>query len=1138
MSLTFRCSVLLCAVLCPMLSLSQTRNSIQQDRVAVRPDLRARTRLQGHVPSWVANSYDIGVVRSDVELNVTFVLSRSPEQQAQFEQLLADQQNPDSSRYHQWLTPQQVGEQYGPTQHDLDALREWLSSQGLTVKEVAPSGMFVNVSAAASSMGFALGTEFHYFQHNGVRQMSATAEPEIPSALAPIIASISGLAEVEIRPAHHIEVRSTSKDASASGINPQATFSGNHYITPGDFATIFDLKPVYSAGYTGTGQKVAVIGRSRVATSDITAFESTTGVATNLPNTVIPSNGIDPGMTNEEDRGEATLDAERVIGVAPGAQVDLVVSGSLGNSDGITIAAQYEVQRLLDPVMTISFGSCEAYSGPSGVGMWDALFSQAASEGISVFVSAGDSGAPGCDASFSLAPVTQFLSVNSICSSSYATCVGGTEFVDFSNPSQYWSSTNSTGLTSALGYIPEGTWNESTSYDSSSGGYTVAGGGGGASIYVPKPSWQTGTGVPADHARDVPDLSFPSAGHDGYFTCFEVSGNCASNYSIFYGTSAASPSMAGVAAILNQKMGGAQGNINPLLYQLAGTNPSAFHDSTPTSSGVYGCSVSTPSMCNNSTPAAATLTGGLAGYLLTTGYDQATGLGSLDVANFITAASTVAHSSTAATTLAVYGGATTITNKQTATFTATVSSNKSGTPTGTVQFYADGSALGVPVTVSSGKATTPALPFSSAGTYYITAVYTGDKNYAGSTAPGFTFVVTGLTSLTTVTASSTSLPVGTTGTFSASVTPSSGSTTPTGTVRFSVLGNIVASVPLVNGRATTPAISASTIGSYTVTAEYQGDSIYSPSNSAPLSFAVTKQSPIVQLSSTTGSIGTGGGNVYGIYVRGAAGSSGSSVAAPTGTVQMYLNGVALNAPFLLSLGNQTSSPTEMFSTPGTYSLTAVYSGDANWLPATSNVLSQTVLPQPATLQMTHTTSTITAAAGQTNASTDTVTLTNSLGFTGRVNLTCTVAYNGTNNVNDIPQCQMSQSALSFTPASSSFQSTITLSSIAPQASNLSVYSRRMLGGWSGTGAIGFCAVMFWLVPTRRTNWRGVATALILLAGLTTVSGCGGSGGSSSTSTPTTPSGTTPGSYTVTIAATTTAVGVATPPPLTISLTIN
>ncbi|HEX7159137.1 MAG TPA: protease pro-enzyme activation domain-containing protein, partial [Edaphobacter sp.] len=364
-----------------------------------------RTRLQGHVPAWATSSRDRGAVPSDAVLNLTFVLSRSPELQTQFEQLLADQQNPDSPHYHQWLTPQQVGEQYGPTQHDLSALREWLGSQGLTVREVAPSGMFVSVSGRASSVTAALATDFHYFERNGGQHISATAEPAIPSALAAVVASISGLAEAELHPSAHIG--ETRLMPNAGGAHPEATFNGSHFITPGDFATIFDINPAYSAGYNGAGQKVAVIGRSRVTTSDVTAFESKTGLTTNVPNIVIPTNGVDPGTTSDGDQVEATVDVERVIGVAPGAHVDLVVSSSSGNSDGILIAAQYEVQTLRDPVMNISFGGCEAYGGASSVALWDALFSQAASEGISVFVSSGDSGAAGCDAGGELAPTYQ-----------------------------------------------------------------------------------------------------------------------------------------------------------------------------------------------------------------------------------------------------------------------------------------------------------------------------------------------------------------------------------------------------------------------------------------------------------------------------------------------------------------------------------------------------------------------------------------------------------------------------------------------------------------------------------------------------------------------------------------------------------
>jgi len=1073
-------------------------------------------------------------VRSDAELNITFVLARSPELQAQFAQLLADQQNPDSPRYHQWLTPQQVGEQYGPTQHDLDALREWLGSQGLVVNEVAPSGLFVSVSGSASSVAGALATEFHYFEKSGGLRMSATAEPAIPTALAPIVASISGLAADEIRTALHGEVRSISEMAGTGGVHPDATFNGAHFITPGDFATIFDLNPVYSSGFNGAGQKVAVIGRSRVATSDITAFESKTGLATNLPNVVIPSTGVDPGTTGTGDQAEATLDVERVVGVAPGAQVDLVVSGSAGNYNGLYIAAQYEVQTLLDPVMNISFGACEAYSGVSSVALWDALFSQAASEGISVFVSSGDSGAAGCDAGGAVAPATQFLSINEICASSYATCVGGTEFADFTG--NYWSSTNNSNLASALSYIPEGAWNESTTYQSSIGGYAVLAGGGGASVYVAKPSWQTGTGVPADHARDVPDISFPSASHDGFFSCFAAGGgDCASNYFMyFFGTSNAAPSMAGVAAILNQKMGAAQGNFNPLLYRLAASNPTAFHDTTPATSGVSSCSLSVPSMCNNSTPSATNTLGGLAGYAVTTGYDQATGLGSLDVANFVAAAASVSHPGVAATTLAVHGSATIISDTQTATFTAMVSSSTPGVLTGTVQFYANGNALGTPVTVSSGTATTAALPFASAGTYYITATYSGDSNYAASTAPGFALVVTGLASSTTVTAPSPIL-VGTQGSFKVTVTGSSGAPAPTGSVRFLVLGtnygDYVAQVPLVTGSATTPAISFSTAGSYTVTAQYLGDAVYSSSSSVPLSYTVNKLASATSLVNSTGqSVGAGGGTTYVVQVYAGLGGGASAAPSPTGTLQLYLNGVAQGSPFSVAIGG-ASPPPVIFPAAGTYTVTAAYSGDGYWLPSTSNLVSQTVLSQSAAFQMTHTTPTLSFIAGATTSNTDRITVTSSLGFTGTVNLTCTVAYNG-GSAENLPTCALSNNSWSLAPSVSSFQSLVTIYSNARPGASLSADASRFHGDWRGSGAIRLCAVMLWLVPVRRRSLRALTAVLFLLGGLTALSGCGGGKGSSP------PVGTTAGSYTVTIAASTTAKGITAPAPLTIALTIN
>jgi hypothetical protein len=785
---------------------------------------------------------------------------------------------------------------------------------------------------------------------------------------------------------------------------------------------------------------------------------------------------------------------------------------------------QYEVQTLLDPVMNISFGACEAYGGASGVATWDALFSQAASEGISVFVSSADSGAATCDGAFELAPSYQFLSINYICASSYATCVGGTQLVDTANPSQYWSATNSSNLASALSYIPEGAWNESTTYQSSLGGYPIVAGGGGASVYVPKPSWQTGAGVPADHARDVPDVSFPSASHDGYYICYaNDGGDCNANRFLYFaGTSVAAPAMAGIAAILNQKMGTAQGNLNPLLYHLAASNPNVFHDSTPASSGVANCTVNVPSLCNNSLPSPNSLTGGLAGYAVTAGYDLATGLGSLDVANFLAAASSTSHPGVAVTLLAVHGSATTISYTQTTTFTATVSSNTPGVPTGTVQFYSDGNALGAPVNVSSGTATTAALPFTSAGTYYITAVYSGDSKYAASTAPGFTLTVTGLSSSATVMASNSAIPIGTNATFSVTVAGGSGSPKPTGSVWFLVHGtkngDYFGQVPLMNGIATTPSLNFPAMGSYTATAQYLGDAVYSPSTSAPLTFTITKGPSTTTLSYSwiPQNIGIGGGMYYAASARPTTTSTGPNL---TGTLQYYVNGVSQGSPFDLS---STSPPTPVtFPGPGTYSVTALYSGDSNWLPSTSNAINQTVVLQPATFTIGAGLNNSSFTAGET-PSTE-VNVSPVLGFFGTVNLTCTVTYNGGGAAN-APTCGLSNSSVTINSPQWG-ASVLTIRSVANSVAG------SPLPSLIHSGTITLCGLGLWLIPVRRRNWRVLAVVLISLASLTAVSGCGGTGSSGSTPT-------TLGSYTLTLSATTTVTGVTPPAPLTMALTVK
>src|SRR5580698_366840 len=554
------------------------------DRVTREIDPARVQALRDHHPLWANKANDTGALPANQTLApLTLVLARSPQQEQALEQLFASQTNTASPEYHRWLTPEEFGERFGLSDQDIATITGWLQSQGLHVNWISPSRLFISFSGTAADVGRAFGTELHSYTVNGGRRISVNSDPVIPQSLAAAIQSIRGLFTVENRPLYQTTV-------------PQMTLSGSpsqYYIAPADFNTIYDVP----ATFTGAGETIGIVAESRTDFADFTYFRQHTGASFSNPTEVVPTayGGADPGPaytsppsagTSIDLQTEATLDVQRAGSVAPGANLLLVVTSAA--TGGVETDAQYLIETSPVPaqVMNISFGSCESSAGPSVVAYWNTLFQQAAMEGISVFVSSGDSGASGCDAAFATPPASPAAnSPNSICSSSYATCVGGTEFNDAGNPSMYWNSANSTGLLSALGYIPEGGWNE----PGADGSTDVAASGGGVSVYnTPTPTWQTGTGVPSARAgRYTPDVSFSASCHDAYFGCMAaanascVPGSDSSYYFVgFCGTSAAAPGMAGVAALLNQKLGTAQGNLNEQIYSEAASYLSADHEAT------------------------------------------------------------------------------------------------------------------------------------------------------------------------------------------------------------------------------------------------------------------------------------------------------------------------------------------------------------------------------------------------------------------------------------------------------------------------------------------------------------------------------------------------------------------------------
>ena len=558
-----------------------------RDRIIRSIDDERRIVQRGNRHPLATAANDTGPVSGDYRME-RMILALKPDasQQAALERLIQAQHDPASSYYHHWLTPQEYGRRFGVSQNDLQQIVNWLRTHGLDSVEIGPGHNAIVFGGAAAQVEAAFHTPIHTFRVADELHHANAQDPEIPEALSEVVAGVVSLHDFRSQPMH-TAVKKTGLEFSSGG---------THYLTPADFATIYNLAPLYQQGTDGTGQSVAIVGRSNLNLSDVRQFRSAFGLPPNDPQIIV--NGADPGIFDAGEEVEAVLDVEWSGAVAKNATIKFVVSASTSSSDGTYLSAQYIVNHNVAPAMSVSFGLCEAALGASGNSFLNSLWQQAAAQGITVFVSSGDSGAAGCDSS-SATRATAGRGVNGLCSSPYSVCVGGTQFSD-SNYSLYWAALNTSGtMGSAMGYIPEAVWNES-------GGSGLWAGGGGASAFYAKPAWQNGAGVPADGRRDVPDVSLTAALHDGYLLFMN------GNYLVCGGTSASSPSFAGLMALVVQGTGARQGNANPSFYSLANNQRSGgaavFHD---VSAG------------SNSVP-------GVAGYTAAAGYDLATGLGTVD----------------------------------------------------------------------------------------------------------------------------------------------------------------------------------------------------------------------------------------------------------------------------------------------------------------------------------------------------------------------------------------------------------------------------------------------------------------------------------------------------------------------------
>jgi len=535
-----------------------------------------RVTLHGNTRPEATATNDLGAVEDSRPMtSMLLQLKPSEETQAALKQYIDDLHDPKSASYHQWLTPAQFAEHFGVAQADVASVSAWLQSQGFTINGVAPTGLLIEFSGTAGQVRKAFSTTIHRLSVNGHSHIANYSDPQIPAALSPAVAGIVSLHDFHPTP-HHVARNQGAKYTYAGTNGPV------HALAASDLATIYNLTPLFAAGYSGKGQSIMVLEDTYLySATDWTIFRKTFGLARPYPygtlSQVSPAGAItctNPGFQGKSsdpgygDDGEAAIDVEWATAAAPNAAIILAacLDGSGDNTNfGGFIALENTLNGPasgLPSVVSISYGVAEASNGAAANLAYATVYEQAVTEGVSIFVSSGDELAASADDGN---VATHGIGISGFASTPYNVAVGGTDFgyvADNVDPATYWSATNSPTYGSALSYIAEIPWNQSCAgsllaafegltpaalcnnpaVTSGSGALNfllnaVGGSGGpsGCATGAPatanvvggtcagyaKPSWQVGiVGNPSDRVRDIPDVAlFASAGFwDPYYT--------------------------------------------------------------------------------------------------------------------------------------------------------------------------------------------------------------------------------------------------------------------------------------------------------------------------------------------------------------------------------------------------------------------------------------------------------------------------------------------------------------------------------------------------------------------------------------------------------------------------------------------
>ena len=902
-------------------------------------------------------SVDQGAAPRSVRLErMLLLLQPSTAQQQALDAELAELQDSRSAQYHHWLSPSAFAAAYANAPADVAAIAAWLTSEGFQVAPLPASLGWIEFSGTVGQVEQAFGTQVDLVSAGGAARPMLSRAISVPGAFQPLVQGMVSLDGV---------VSAAALSAPRPVNTPAATLAAAHALaqvealTPRLAGQLLHWDGLQAKGVQGAGQSIAIAARSNLQAGDVAAFRATFG----LPAATVSVQpiGVDPGLTVDEPA--ATLAASWAGAAAPGAQIVLVPAATTNATDGIDLSLAAIVDQKLATTVAVGYAACEASMSAAHQAFYQALYRQAAVEGISVAAATGDSGAAGCQAAGGNSPMASGYGVNALASTPWNTAVGTASF----------------GAAGVVGGIDGlAAWSPAGVAD------PAFASGGGSSLLYGAPVWQSAVSqagaVPAHglaaqseagHAKGLqtareldaaglpsvnrllPDLALPTAidsgMNPGLAYCLSGTANAAGCTLMRSGGSAASTALfAGIAALVQEKHG-AQGSLNSSLYALNASN-GVFADVTegsaqlPCAAGSAGCGGSQQM-----------------GFTASAGFDLTTGLGAINAQALVNNWPDQPQLASSTTELVISASANSITYADPLTLTATTNFGTPPTPAdGTLSFYDNDAS----VAYNAGSQ-------SALGSYDLQATLTFSAGklkpgsydfiaeYAGTTTSPYPSVISANDQAVTVAQGATNIAVspvtgnpavGTPTTVSATITAQVANTTAVvsavGTVNFydTVNGNPnqVASVAISGGTTASASVTFTSAGSHALTAQF-----VAASNSNWATSAISSQVGATVAQGATSTLLTvtpppvpGVGSAYTLNAAiSPLNTNSSATVNAVGTMNFYdtySGNQTLVASVAISGGN-TASASVTFTSAGNHTLAAqfVAGSGSNW--ATSNI---------------------------------------------------------------------------------------------------------------------------------------------------------------------------------------------------------